>query len=108
MDQEKIKRVSSGAKWEDIVGYSRAVKNGSHVEISGTIALGLDRKLVGINNPSAQTRQIIEIAKNVLESLGGGLENVIRTRIYVTDILQREEIGCRNGHRCDYQHRRKH
>lgn len=93
----KIQKVSSGAKWEDIVGYSRAIKNGNHVEISGTIALDVDRKLVGIDNPSAQTRRIIEIAKHVLESLGGSLENVNRTRIYVTDISQWEDVGLVHG-----------
>lgn len=97
MSKHKVKKVSSGAKWEDIVGYSRAIKHGSHVEISGTIAMGDNRKLVGINNPSSQTRQIIEIAKDVLESLGGSLNDVTRTRIYVTDISRWEEVGLVHG-----------
>ncbi|MCB2219052.1 MAG: RidA family protein [Bacteroidetes bacterium] len=88
-----FKKISSGAKWEDIVGYSRAIKAGNLIEIAGTTAIGEDGEVVGINDPAAQTRRIIEIAKDVLQQLGVGLENVIRTRIFTTDISKWEEIG---------------
>ena len=93
----QFKKLSSGAKWENIVGYSRAVKAGNLIEIAGTTAIGDHGEVVGINDPAAQTRRIIEIAKAALEQFGAGLENVIRTRMYVTDISRWEEIGKAHG-----------
>ncbi len=93
----KIKKVSSGVKWEDIVGYSRAVKMGNIVEVAGTIAYDDEGKLVGFNSPYEQTKFIIQKAEKALKELGCSLENVIRTRMYVTDISQWEEIGRAHG-----------
>ncbi len=92
-----FKKFSSGARWEDIVGYSRAVKAGNLIEIAGTTAIGDNGEVVGINDPAAQTRRIIEIAIATLEQMGAGLENVIRTRMFVTDISRWEEIGKAHG-----------
>jgi enamine deaminase RidA (YjgF/YER057c/UK114 family) len=97
MDKNKVKRISTGAKWEDIVGYSRAVKYGSTVEITGTIALDEGGNVVGVGDAGEQTRHIIKIAENVLKELGGGLEDVIRSRIYVTDIDRWEEVAKAHG-----------
>ncbi len=93
----EIKKVSSGVKWEEIVGYSRAVKMGNIIEVAGTIAYDQDGKLVGLNDPYEQTRFIIQKAEKALKQLGCTLENVIRTRMYVTDISQWEEIGRAHG-----------
>ncbi|WP_438426005.1 RidA family protein [Aquimarina macrocephali] len=91
------KNISSGSPWEDIVGYSRAVKVGNIIEVSGTTATGKDGDIIGIDDPYLQTKTIIETAKNVLEDMGYGLDNVIRTRIYTTDISQWEAIGKAHG-----------
>ena len=93
----EIKKVSSGVKWEEIVGYSRAVRMGNIIEVAGTIAYDQDGKLVGLNDPYAQTKFIIQKAEKALKQLGCTLENVIRTRMYVTDISQWEEIGRAHG-----------
>ena len=87
------KKFSSGATWEDLVGYSRAVKVDKLVEVSGTIALDKHGKSLGINDPYIQTREIIKIAQRILQEAGSGLEDVIRTRIFVTDISRWEEVG---------------
>lgn len=97
MTSLKRERVSSGAKWEDIVGYSRAVKVGKMVEVAGTIALNKDGKVVAPGDPYLQTKRIIEIAETALSKLGGSLQNVIRTRIFTTDISKWEEIGKAHG-----------
>ncbi|WP_074406861.1 MULTISPECIES: RidA family protein [Aquimarina] len=91
------KNISSGSPWEDIVGYSRAVKVGNIIEVSGTTATGKDGDIIGIDDPYLQTKTIIETAKNVLEDMGYSLDNVIRTRIYTTDISQWEAIGKAHG-----------
>ena len=90
-------KISSGAPWEEIVGYSRAVRAGNIIEVSGTIALDKDGNSIAEGDPYRQTIQIISIAQKVLEEAGSGLEDVIRTRIYVTDISQWEEIGRAHG-----------
>jgi enamine deaminase RidA (YjgF/YER057c/UK114 family) len=77
--------ISSGAPWEDKVGYSRAVRMGNTIEISGTVALK-DGALVGENDAYLQTQRILEIIEETLSIAGGGLEDVIRTRIFVVDI----------------------
>ena len=97
MKREYIKRISTGAIWEEIVGYSRAVKYKDRIEITGTIALDDDGKIMGVGSPADQTRRIIEIAGKVLEELGAGFEDVIRTRIFVTDITKWEEVGRVHG-----------
>ena len=88
---------SSGAPWEPIVGYSRAVRIGNIIEVSGTCAVDADRHRFGIGDPSLQTTRSLEIIANALHKLGGSLHDVIRTRIYVTDISQWAEIGKAHG-----------
>jgi enamine deaminase RidA (YjgF/YER057c/UK114 family) len=88
---------SSGAKWEEIVGYSRAVKVGKLVEVTGTVALGEDNEVVGRDDAYAQTRFIIGKIEKVLERAGASLKDVIRTRLFVTDISRWEEYGKAHG-----------
>ena len=84
--------ISSGAPWEELVGYSRAVKVGNWIEVSGTVS-SEKGKVIGKNNPYEQTRKSLEIIEAVLKEAGAELKHVVRTRIYVTDISQWEEIG---------------
>jgi len=88
---------SSGAKWEDVVGYSRAVRMGNMIEITGTVAVDENDQLVGGNDAYAQTRYIIQKIEKVLKRAGAGLEHVIRTRMFVTDISKWEEYGKAHG-----------
>ena len=88
---------SSGAKWEDIVGYSRAVKIGNTVEVTGTVAVDANNELVGRNDAYAQTRFIIEKIETVLKKAGASLSDVVRTRMFVTDISRWEEYGRAHG-----------
>lgn len=88
--------ISSGAKWEDIVGYSRAVRMGNHLEVSGTVAAN-EHGVVGRGDFYAQTRFIIQKIEGVLKQAGFTLEDVIRTRMYVTDISHWEEVGKAHG-----------
>jgi len=88
---------SSGAKWEDIVGYSRAVKIGNTVEVTGTVAVDANNELVGKNDAYAQTRFIIEKIEGVLKRAGASLSDVVRTRMFVTDISRWEEYGRAHG-----------
>lgn len=90
-------KISTGAPWENIVGYSRAVRSGNVIEVSGTIAMDAKGNSVGIGDPYVQTLEIIHMAKRVLEQAGSSLEDVIRTRIYVTDITKWEEVGRAHG-----------
>ncbi|MDI3318819.1 RidA family protein [Pinibacter soli] len=88
---------SSGAKWEDIVGYSRAVKVGNVIEVTGTVAVDDDGDVVGDDDAYAQTKFAIEKIQKVLLQAGAGLEHVIRTRLFVTDISRWEEYGRAHG-----------
>lgn len=88
---------SSGAKWEDIVGYSRAVKIGNTIEVTGTVAVDENNQLVGFNDAYAQTKFIIEKIAGVLQRAGASLEDVVRTRMFVTDISRWEEYGKAHG-----------
>jgi len=88
---------ASGAKWEEIVGYSRAVRMGNIIEITGTVAVDENNNLVGGNSAYEQSRFIIEKIEKVLKRAGAGLEHVIRTRMYVTDISRWEEYGKAHG-----------
>jgi len=88
---------SSGAKWEDIVGYSRAVKIGNTIEVTGTVAVDANNELAGRNDAYSQTRFIIEKIDAVLKRAGASLSDVVRTRMFVTDISRWEEYGRAHG-----------
>jgi enamine deaminase RidA (YjgF/YER057c/UK114 family) len=90
------KNFSSGAKWEDIVGYSRAVLIGNQLELSGTVATD-ETGVVGKGDPYAQTVFILQKVEGVLHKAGFTLQDVIRTRMFVTDISRWEEIGKAHG-----------
>lgn len=88
---------SSGAKWEDIVGYSRAVKVGNIVEVTGTVAVDENGLLVGPDDAYGQTKYIIAKIEKVLQQAGASLKDVVRTRMFVTDISRWEEYGKAHG-----------
>lgn len=88
---------SSGAPWEQIVGYSRAVKVGNTIEVTGTVALNEHNQVVGVNDPYLQTKFILEKIAAVLEQAGATMKDVVRTRLFVTDISKWEEYGRAHG-----------
>ncbi|HET9055683.1 MAG TPA: RidA family protein [Chitinophagaceae bacterium] len=90
------KSISSGSPWEDIVGYSRAVKIGNVIEVAGTTAMDGD-KLVGKGDVYAQTKFIFQKIEKALKEADASLKDVIRTRMYVTDISKWEEVGKAHG-----------
>lgn len=91
------KNYNSGAKWESIVGYSRAVRIANIIEVSGTCAVDENGNAFAEGDAYGQTKKIIEIIENALKSLGGNLHDVVRTRIFVTDISQWQSVGRAHG-----------
>lgn len=92
----KRENISSGAKWEDIVGYSRAVKIGNQIEVSGSAPVK-DGVLQGKGDVYLQTKACLEIIEAALKKAGASMQDVVRTRIYVTDIKRWEEAGKAHG-----------
>ena len=89
--------MSSGAVWEPVVGYSRAVRVGPWVSVAGTTAALPDGGVVGADDAAEQTREAVRRIAAALEQVGAGLEHVVRTRMYVTDISRWEEVGRAHG-----------
>lgn len=89
--------ISSGAKWEDIVGYSRAVRVGNIIEVAGTTAVDERGEIIGLSDPYLQTKFILQKIEKALIEADASLKDVTRTRMFVTDISQWEEIGRAHG-----------
>jgi len=93
---EKLK-LSSGAKWESIVGYSRAIRTGNIIEVSGTCSVDENGDPYAPGDAYAQTNKILEIILNSIEKLGGRAEDIVRTRIFVTNIDDWKDVGKAHG-----------
>jgi enamine deaminase RidA (YjgF/YER057c/UK114 family) len=89
--------ISSGARWEEIVGYSRAVRLGNVVEVAGTTAVDEEGNVVGPDDPYTQTQYILHKIEKALQAAGASLGDVVRTRIFVTDIGRWEAVGRAHG-----------
>jgi len=92
-------RYASGSRWEPVVGYSRALRVGSHVYVSGTTAFGADGRIVGVDDPYAQTVQILDNIERALTALGSERAAIVRLRIFVTDLARSGEVTRALGQR---------
>ncbi len=89
--------ITDGVPWENIVGYSRLVKIGNHIEVAGTVAVNENNELIGKGDPYLQTKFILQKIGYYLEKVGSSLNDIVRTRMFVTDISRWEQYGKAHG-----------